>query len=198
MIKYYTFYKNTNEEDGPLYEPRDSRIATYENIITNIKEYKGEEKLKILDVGGGISMARCSIIPENWSITSTSLHKSEIGYTETNFTCIEGNILDLPIESETYDVTIAVLTLQYVTNQPWAISELLRVTKIGGLVIITYDHADGPTSSQYLNILNSHGLENLARKMGSLGIRNSLLLEEDVQQSIYYFVKTKNNEWKAH
>jgi len=117
---------------------------------------------------------------------------------QNNFDCVNGNILELPFEDNTYDITIAVLTLQYVTNQVWGIAELLRVTKKGGIIVIAYDHEDGYTSSQYLNIMNSHGLKNMCIKMGSHPIQEKTVVEEDVIQTIHFIKKIQDNPWKGY
>lgn len=196
MIKYHTFYKNVDEMSGPIYTPRQSRIETYQEILDIIKFYNEQEQISLLDVGGGITLSYCDK-SENLLITSTSLRNEEILWgQQNNFNCIEANILELPIQNDVYDVTMAVLTLQYVTNQALGISELLRVTKPGGLVIISYDHTDNFTSNNYLNILNEHGLRKLFKRMNSLAIKNTTKFEEDVCQTIHVFVKQGPNNWE--
>ncbi len=49
---------------------------------------------------------------------------------------IEGSILDLPLTDATSSVTIALDVLEHVENDALAFSELLRITKPGGIVII--------------------------------------------------------------
>jgi ubiquinone/menaquinone biosynthesis C-methylase UbiE len=49
---------------------------------------------------------------------------------------LEGSILDLPLKDATSSVTIALDVLEHVENDALAFSELLRITKRGGIVII--------------------------------------------------------------
>ena len=49
---------------------------------------------------------------------------------------IEGSILELPLKDATSQVTIALDVLEHVENDKLAFSELLRITKPGGIIII--------------------------------------------------------------
>jgi SAM-dependent methyltransferase len=49
---------------------------------------------------------------------------------------LEGSILDLPLKDSTSQVTIALDVLEHVEDDTLAFSELLRITKPGGIVII--------------------------------------------------------------
>ena len=49
---------------------------------------------------------------------------------------LEGSILDLPLKDATSQVTIALDVLEHVENDALAFSELLRITKPGGVIII--------------------------------------------------------------
>jgi demethylmenaquinone methyltransferase/2-methoxy-6-polyprenyl-1,4-benzoquinol methylase len=49
-------------------------------------------------------------------------------------TLVQGEITQLPFEHETFDLTLAVTVLRFVTDPQRAVSELMRVTCPGGEV----------------------------------------------------------------
>lgn len=53
------------------------------------------------------------------------------------FNCIQGNLENVPFESSLYDITVCCGTLQMVYSYNNCVNELKRITKKGGLILIT-------------------------------------------------------------
>jgi SAM-dependent methyltransferase len=58
---------------------------------------------------------------------------------------VVGDLIALPLKSETFDVVLAVGCLEYVPEVAAAITELIRVTKPGGTIIATFANGACPS-----------------------------------------------------
>ncbi len=52
------------------------------------------------------------------------------------FTAVQGDMVRLPFEDETFDKTVSVTALEFIADGKKAVEELFRVTKPGGLVVV--------------------------------------------------------------
>jgi ubiquinone/menaquinone biosynthesis C-methylase UbiE len=106
----------------------------------------------ILDVGCGKTIFGLNLVPKVKSIICIDLDLTSINYLKNkyidhlkkikgSFSAQIGDILNLNFKDNQFDKTCCISTLEHLEKEQInsAINELLRVTKLGGRVIITMD-----------------------------------------------------------
>lgn len=140
-------------------------------LIKNAVENKTNEQLKILEVGSGpgvVTEKICALFP-NSSVTCLELdqellefhkeHASENAKKQINI--IQGNISEIDLGEEQYDLVFARLVLQHVVEVDKAIHNINKLLKKGGKLIVT-DVDEGlfgiidPPISELEYILDQH------------------------------------------
>jgi ubiquinone/menaquinone biosynthesis C-methylase UbiE len=120
-------------------ETREYRYKIYERADLKTKK-------KILDVGCGTG----AITADLASLTSSEvigldidpekLKQAEILLSDLpNVTLMEGDVLNLPFEDETFDLVVFNILLMYIKDKQKAVDEMTRVVKKGGIVLATLE-----------------------------------------------------------
>jgi|GEM_PF-6500887 len=101
-----------------------------------------------LDVGGGIGL-HASLLREYVALVyHLDFSWTMCSYAKRRFCLdsVQGNALQLPFKTETFDLTITYGVSTFVRSEAWRIqtvAEMVRVTKLGGFVIISTANGDG-------------------------------------------------------
>lgn len=144
-VKYYLdalSYKNKLEFENIAHifsdkiEKNDGR---YRIILSNILELNYDKKIQICDVGCGKGRYLRNLLTENinaelYGIDISSKVLKSI--TEKEIYTKIGSLTDIPCMNESFDLVYTVEALEHAVHTRNAIKELVRVTKIGGKVII--------------------------------------------------------------
>jgi len=188
------FYKNKNEEDGPVFRPREDRQNTYKQIVEElIKHFNINDSITITDVGGGIGYLK-EIIPSKWKYTNITLRKSEAEENKkSGIKCVNADILDLPLEEGEFNCVVSVLTLSYITDQIHGLFEMCRILKKNGILISGYNLIPDNKKEGHFNILNREGL-NLFLKRFKCNILHEFIIREDTGIEILITIAQKTEE----
>lgn len=137
---------------------------TFRNIINN--ELQSDKSLKILDAGGGAGYFGLSLAESGHDITVLDLSLESLKTAQKrsfeinhNIKVIAGDVENLPFADEYFDAIVCIFVFSHLNNPVNAMSELKRVLRKSGRVIITFENkywhivAEGLTES-YSNALS--------------------------------------------
>ncbi len=113
---------------------------------------KGGSSLKIADVGGGRGALSCylarmghdvSLYDINYTWDSGDNKHIETDFLQfarrNNFRAKFGSVFNIPEPDNTFDVVCSISVVEHVVEKFYALKELLRVLRPGGILILTYD-----------------------------------------------------------
>jgi ubiquinone/menaquinone biosynthesis C-methylase UbiE len=108
------------------------------NLILNmLKPQAGEH---ILDAGCGTGIFTSDIISKGASVTgldiSRPMLKKALLKTGNSFNCICADMLKLPFKDCSFDKTASITAIEFIKDAALALSELARVTKPGGAIVV--------------------------------------------------------------
>lgn len=142
------FYENY-DEDGRLLNPW-GRVE-YETTMHYIKRYL-EPKAKVLEVGAATGRYSVTLAAEGFDVTAVELLEHNLEILRKKITpdmtirALQGNALNLSmLESESFDLTLVLGPMYHLyteADKKQTLSEALRVTKRGGVVIAAYTIAE--------------------------------------------------------
>ena len=108
---------------------------------------------KILDVGCGIGTLAFAIteLRPNCSIVGIDTSKEYVSYAEScnnnqsdQVRFQVGDVQNIAFPDATFDISLSLLVLNFIPNPQRALSEMMRVTRPGGLVVAAvWDYGDG-------------------------------------------------------
>lgn len=84
-----------------------------------------------LDVGGGRGLLRDEVSRRGWKYVNLDISRSD-----THEPSLIADALHLPLRSNSFDLVISKDTLEHFTEPPIVVSEIKRVLKVGGVLII--------------------------------------------------------------
>ncbi|WP_372629562.1 class I SAM-dependent methyltransferase [Cohnella sp.] len=107
-------------------------------IIRDIKEYSTLFQGKLVDIGAGKSPYYDLFNVDEYTAVDfpNSLPKSE----KREIQQVTGDVLKLPLGDETFDCAVSMQVLEHVSDTNLALSEINRILKVGGLVLISVPH----------------------------------------------------------
>ena len=161
-MSYLEDYYSNYDEEGRLLSQHGQ--VEYRTTMKYIREALGGDKTKrILEVGAGTGRYSVTLAKEGWPVTAVELveHnlnilKSKLDGTE-DIRALRGNALDLSrFADESFDLTLVLGPMYHLYTREdklQALSEALRVTKPGGILMVAYCMND-PTVIQYVFGLN--------------------------------------------
>lgn len=92
--------------------------------------------------GGGATATICDISPEMLAVGKRRVADAGL---DGRITCVEGNAETLPFDDRTFDAYTIAFGIRNVTHIDKALSEAMRVLKIGGrLLVLEFSHVDVP------------------------------------------------------
>ena len=110
-----------------------------------LKEYlQGLGKSRLLDVGcaDGTTTKQIARRLKNFKITGIDLYSKSIGFAKKNNEKINFRVADthnLPFKNQSFDVVTAIETLEHMSQPRLALSEIYRVLKKAGFLIVIQD-----------------------------------------------------------
>jgi SAM-dependent methyltransferase len=123
------------------YERKHWWFITRNNLLMQIIEkniIKKGEKLKILNVGAGTGFTS-ELLSKYGEVISVEYESSCVEFVNANTSLhlLEGSILDLQFEDNTFDLVCAFDVVEHVEDDVKATSEMIRVAKRNGYVFIS-------------------------------------------------------------
>ena len=96
----------------------------------------------LLDVGCGTGIFTGAILSSGAEVVGLDISipmvaRASSRYDKQRFTALAGNMLQLPFASGSFDKVYSMTALEFVDNAQAAIGELERVTKTGGLIVMS-------------------------------------------------------------
>ena len=161
-MNYLEEYYSNYDEEGRLLSQHGQ--VEYRTTMKYIREALGGDKTKrILEVGAGTGRYSVTLAKEGWPVTAVELveHnlnilKSKLDGTE-DIRALQGNALDLSRFADgSFDLTLVLGPMYHLYTKEdklQALSEAVRVTKPGGILMVAYCMNDA-TVIQYVFGLN--------------------------------------------
>ena len=145
-MDYIKEYYESYDEDGRLLSRHDKALS-------------GDKRRKILEVGAATGRYSVTLAREGWDVTAVELLEHNIAILKSKLTgdepirVLQGNAMDLSaLADNTFDLTLLLGPLYHLYNKEdklRALSEGVRVTKPGGILMVAYCMND-PTVVQYV------------------------------------------------
>lgn len=108
------------------------------NLILGMLTPQAEEH--ILDAGCGTGIFTSDIISKGASVTgldiSRPMLKQALRKIGNGFNCICADMLKLPFKDCAFDKTVSITAIEFIKDAAQALSELARVTKPGGAIVV--------------------------------------------------------------
>jgi ADP-heptose:LPS heptosyltransferase/SAM-dependent methyltransferase len=160
-----------------------SKNWEYLYVLNAIKEIDSEKR--IIDVGAGRGALQVYLSGTSWDVSSVDLSFSEHLHDghECRHTFLKtyggkihfrfGSIFNLPFPDNHFDVVVSVSVIEHLKNKEFALYELLRVLKPGGLLVLTYDITRQETLSESADDTNRIEIftpESIETCMASVGV----------------------------
>lgn len=122
------------------------RLARYELVIELLRSF-GRPGQRVADVGSGPAVfaeparaADMAYVAVDLSLNNLLAARKRVPVLEA----VVGNVTQLPLRDAAADLVVCIGCLEYVPAQAAALSELLRVTRRGGYVIVSHANARSP------------------------------------------------------
>ena len=139
---YNKYYKKISHiyNDIRLDAPNDFQLT-----IDIILEYTQQNKKRLLDIGCGTGKYGQALIQKGFDVVGIDKSPSQISEAKKVINAQEGNAIDLPYKSESFDVCIMIMMIHHMNQKErtLAFDEIYRVLKKDGVLIIkTASHED--------------------------------------------------------
>lgn len=152
MEKAIDFFNAASKKYLGEYEKKTSEGYSFrvrrEKILAIIPEAK--ENKKALDIGCGPGIMAEGLLKKNYNVACVDAAPNMINLVKEKFSSNPkikaeiGDVNKLNFPDNSFDLVIAMGLLEYLENQPQAISEIKRITKTGGQVILTFPNKTSP------------------------------------------------------
>ena len=146
---YLNSYYSGYDEEGRLL--RGTGRVEYTTTMTYIHRYLRPDS-RILEVGAGTGRYSVTLAGEGYDVTAVELVPHNLELLQSKITeemtirALQGNALDLSmLEDNAFDLTLVLGPMYHLyteADKKQAISEALRVTKPGGVVMVAYCISD--------------------------------------------------------
>ena len=148
---YLSAYYQHYDEDGRLARNRRGQVE-YATTLAYLRRYLSPG-CRVLEIGAGTGRYSITLAAEGYDVTAVELLPHNLNQLRRKITpgmniqALQGNALDLSmLDSAQYDVTLLLGPLYHLftrEDKHQAISEALRVTTPGGVVMAAYCIAEG-------------------------------------------------------
>jgi SAM-dependent methyltransferase len=125
---------------------RPERMLRYERVIELIGSLSSAGLL-VADVGSGPAVFAEPIqaLGAAYVAIDLSLHNLLAARRRlAHFDAVVGSVTDLPVRDEAFDLVLCIGCLEYVTRPQRALAELLRVTRGGGYLLMSFANSHSP------------------------------------------------------
>lgn len=113
-------------------------------VLRFLDEYAKNRSMRIMDVGCGSGGVMQEVLKRGHKVVGVDISEEmlkEAGETTRDYsgdaTYIQGDIEQIPLPADSFDVVICVGVLQFLQNDKNAVREINRVLRTGGIVILT-------------------------------------------------------------
>ncbi len=179
------FYRTSEDYLNFLKSHEESHLRTY---LPFIERYipKGARVLKL---GIGSGLAALFLSQRGYEVVgidiSTRFLKDVSSHTGPHFRIVGGDVLDLPFPDACFDAVTSLYLLEHVTDVERALSEMMRVLRKGGLLLIKSPNLFSPYTSfiEFFSILMAF------RRRSSLWGDTRLSSLRILVRNCYYCVK---------
>lgn len=152
---YHEFYNKESSYWASVYQGEQSELSIYavhfrqrRGVILDMIERLPRASGKALDAGCGPGAYLAPLLAMGYEVSAVDQSEKMVDEARNNFdpaytdrvTLKVSSLESLPFDSRTFDLATNVAVLMYVENDSKAISELYRVLKPGGSLIITVDN----------------------------------------------------------
>ena len=147
IVKHYEGY-----DEDTRFDARWCWVEYY-TTMQYIHQYLNPDD-RVLEIGAGTGRYSIALAQEGYDVTAVELVERNLDalrakiMPDMRIRALQGNALDLSmLESESYDMTLLFGPMYHLINETdkrQAISEALRVTKPGGILMVAYCITDGP------------------------------------------------------
>lgn len=105
--------------------------------LMEIKKMVGNNKGRLLDCGCGEGHLLETLCGKKYGLDYSSNALKRAKERNPDATILKGDLTDLPFDDEFFDVVTCSQVLEHIPEHKTAISEIKRVTKVGGKIIIS-------------------------------------------------------------
>ncbi len=172
-MNYLEQYYSNYDEDGRLL--RKHGQVEYLTTMKYIQEYLGGDRAKrILEAGAGTGRYSVTLAREGYQVDALELTEHNLSILKSKLTgkeritAVQGNVLDLSgYEDNTFDLTLVLGPMYHLYNdedRKQALSEAVRVTKQGGILMIAYCMNESVVVQESF-FLRGNIKEHMAKKM---------------------------------
>jgi len=110
-----------------------------DHVAKLVKDHDLEKPINILNVGVATGFTS-ELLAEQGNITSVEYDEDCYAFTKENspnINLVQGSILDLDFEDNSFDLVCAFDVIEHIEDDKTGVSEMQRVCKPGGLVMVT-------------------------------------------------------------
>ena len=114
-------------------------VMNRDKFVKDFAIYHDKSSIRIIDCGAGDAPYREYFSKAEYHTQDAVPLKAEQlrdrqGYSEIDYVC---DILDIPVDSESYDVVLCTEVLEHLPDPSGALNELSRIVKKGGVILLT-------------------------------------------------------------
>ncbi len=112
-----------------------------------------EPREAILDAGSGTGVFTLPIIAAGALVTGLDISLPMVRSSvrklgRASFSPVVADMASLPFRDAVFDKSVSITALEFVEDGAWAVAELLRVTKAGGLVVAATLNSESPWAAR--------------------------------------------------
>jgi 2-polyprenyl-3-methyl-5-hydroxy-6-metoxy-1,4-benzoquinol methylase len=172
--KKMMFYENIADRFDSIvnnYDTNRRLEVIYEELLT--EDITGK---KLLDAGCGTGWFSAAAAKRGANVTSMDVGPELLKQVskKCQTECVVGSILEIPFEEATFDVVVSSEVIEHVVDPKKALSELFRVLKPGGTLVLTTPNAFWHWSLSVANAFNIREYQGLENWLGYQELIDSL------------------------
>ena len=133
-LLFYEKFAHEFDSKMNMYDTRKRISVIFDELL--VEDLRGK---KLLDAGCGTGWFSKAASERGALVTSMDLGENLLGKVKEkcNSTTVVGSILDIPFPDNSFDVVISSEVIEHTVDPQRAISEMHRVLKPGGLMVVT-------------------------------------------------------------
>ncbi|MBL7196662.1 MAG: methyltransferase domain-containing protein [Candidatus Omnitrophica bacterium] len=133
--------------------------GAFEEYVSFVSRYLQKGQL-VLDIGCGTGLSSLMLRKRGYRIIGVDISSLAIKRAkkreQTNLKYLVCDVLNLPFKDNQFDVVASCLLIEHITDINVALYEMVRVTRIGGKIIILSPNLLSPFSQVYNILINLH------------------------------------------
>jgi len=109
---------------------------------------------RLLDCGAGYGLWSAHFASKGWDVTAVDISSDRLDVLsewsateETTISIREADLLKLPCDDQSFDVTFSIATIHVLKDPKRAAREMARLTRSGGSLLISYGNPDHPVNA---------------------------------------------------